>query len=1109
MVKKKVPIKRVILANLAELNASKRSKVDEAAEAEGFKVVQIYPRPWHADALRRNPAWRIKLLKLPGNPYSLTRPPIDDLDIDVDSTVGRTAELAAIRDTPGDVLVTGVPGVGKTHLVAQVPGGVFVEQTGDITRLADDLLETDPSVVVLDDAGARLEVLTELQTIRRAHGLCYRIIAVCWPHEIESVADRLEATNVEVDRMTKAELGEILRAQGITRPAVLRRILDQAHGRPAWAVRIGALLKEGTNWKDVMRGHTVRAEVGRYLRNARISDHAYQTLATIALLGGLSDTELTTLADLQRSTVPDLWATLRKVAQSGLLDAQEGASREGDRTITYTVQPELLASSTVADAYFSAEPPPHPLAQLRDAFRGHEMQIVTNSVTAELVGASHPWRPSTTQVIAAVGKVWSKPQGSLLTYYAILGKEEATFVLDYVREALKTALSQRNELEEPNEFLYFDDPTASLRGELLAEVAANSVTRVGYTAALEHLTGGALLLLDADRNIDSFVKTYFEHVRTADIGEPVAAVDLVALSEAIAAMPIRTPQERRVFAEVASHGLAPVWEANYMVPDKPRSFEMKSFLLPHDTMARTADPILDRLETIADTVTPTEFEPLVEGLSSWVHVACGYSLPFGLNATTEHVAAAGQVARRLAHILAATRLTPSTRLKLNEVAAPLKLRWEEPDELYAALTGLVDLHPEPDDGDSDIDYVARFEAAARAERERIVAAMTPFVDQEPEVLCSRLAELRPDLQAAGHNDKTHVVFEHIAKTAADPIPWIRAALDYGLGLRALALVQRVLAADTIPKGLLTELLETPNVRSGVIHISVEYATGASLAAVMAAVTVADFGPRTWVAFVRVTPEALAHLNGHPDKQVAALAICCWAAWYSYVNRKDDADNARAQAQLEAIPDWTDTMLNLEVPNGLDEHALERGLVSLARTSPDNFTKLMIRHVDKEKYPLNDFDEWAAAAHTLDHEHKTAAWRQLGGHPCKREVFWVLAGKDTKWIGDRLNDGSVADPSELLGHVGFRPTDRPTIEEIAALFADRVEPELIISSLPDTMSGDEVEVAQYRLGESRKLAASDDADIRAVGEAGVRLYTPVLEAAKKKAREHELRGEIWY
>jgi hypothetical protein len=131
------------------------------------------------------------------------------------------------------------------------------------------------------------------------------------------------------------------------------------------------------------------------------------------------------------------------------------------------------------------------------------------------------------------------------------------------------------------------------------------------------------------------------------------------------------------------------------------------------------------------------------------------------------------------------------------------------------------------------------------------------------------------------------------------------------------------------------------------------------------------------------------------------------------------------------------------------------------------------------------------------------------HPCKRELFWVLAGKDTKWIEDRLADGSVADPSELLGYVGFRPTDRPPIEEIAALFANRAGPELILASIPDTLSGDDVEVARYRLDESQKLAESDNADVRAVGEAGVRLYTSVFEAAKKRAREHELRSEIWY
>jgi hypothetical protein len=324
----------------------------------------------------------------------------------------------------------------------------------------------------------------------------------------------------------------------------------------------------------------------------------------------------------------------------------------------------------------------------------------------------------------------------------------------------------------------------------------------------------------------------------------------------------------------------------------------------------------------------------------------------------------------------------------------------------------------------------------------------------------------------------------------------------------LPLVQKTLRADEIPDDLLARLLASPQARPGVISLAMEYGMGHGLESVVAAMNPADFDRRMWTAFVRATPQALTLLNGHFDRLVAGLAITCWAGWYDYA-RQDKKENDLTEAQLAAVTGWTDTMLSLEVPNQLGEHALERGLVSLARTSPDNFTQLFIRHVTNEKYQLNDFNDWAPAAHTLDHDHKTAAWRHLNGHPRKREVFWVLAGKDTRWIEDRLDDGSVADPSELLGYVGFRPTDRPPIEEIAALFANRAGPELILSSLPDTLSGDDVEVAQYRLDESQKLAESDNADVRAVGEFGVRLYTSALVAAKKEAREHELRGDIWY
>jgi hypothetical protein len=99
--------------------------------------------------------------------------------------------------------------------------------------------------------------------------------------------------------------------------------------------------------------------------------------------------------------------------------------------------------------------------------------------------------------------------------------------------------------------------------------------------------------------------------------------------------------------------------------------------------------------------------------------------------------------------------------------------------------------------------------------------------------------------------------------------------------------------------------------------------------------------------------------------------------------------------------------------------------------------------------------------------------------------------------------------ELLGSVRFRHSERPPIHEIAALFATRVESEYILQSIPDPMSGDEVERERHHLEESQKLAASDNRDVRAIGEAGINIYTPRVAAAEQKAREREIRGDIWY
>lgn len=1114
MVKKGVPLRRIILANLALLNASKRRKVEHAAQVEGFSVVQIYPRAWYADSLRRNPVWRLQLLRIEGGPYSLSRPPLETLGVDIDSTVGREEELEATRSASRDLVVSGAPGVGKTHLVTQIDGAVFVVLASDLPRLADHLLEVDPTVVVVDDAGGRLNVLTDLQTIRKAHGLRFRIVGVCWPHEANAVSDRFTGADVvEIGRMTNSELGQILRHQGITRDAVLHRVLDQARGRPAWAVRLGSLLKEGESWDKVMRGDTVRGEMDRYLRNARISEHSYDVLAMVALIGGLRDTELKTLADVLGTTVLDLHRTILKVAQSGLLDAVPEMVLGEQTAILYSVQPELLAASVCADAFFSGKPAPVTPVQLQAVFPDRALAMLLNTVIAELVGASHPSRPSTAQIAAAVGTSWTKAEESLLSHYAFLGKPEARFVMNLVTEALRTALGARAEPTEPNDFLYYDDPTSNVRGDLLAEIAARSPRLLGYRETLSFLQAGAVALLDAGASIDSFLKTFLTGVRQADLGEPVRVSELVKLSEAAGQLRCETENATRAFFELAADLLAPAWEANYIAPDQPRSFNLRSYLLPAESLEEVAGPILDRLQDETAAITPDTFIALADALKNWVDLSRGLARSGGLVVTAEHRAAAQIVARRFAKLLAGATLTPGTRHRLNEVAAPLGMKWVEQNNLFAALAGhdpdTYDPAEDTEHADQGNKYLARYEAKIAAERAHIESAVTPYLTQSPEVLCELLKKLKQDLVVAKKLDKVTTVFEVIQRTVdADAlVPWLEAALDHEFEGHAYPVIRALVIADAIPNALVERLLATDNGRFTALRTSIQHGAGRNLELMMAEMTVDDFRQRMHDSFVRASPAALGLLNRHPDRQVAALAMTSWAHWYEYASRREDVE--RVTAQLEAIPDWTTTMLDLEVPDHFDDHALERGLVMLARTSPANFMTLFLRHIAKEDYPLNDFDEWAPAAAMLDHSHKTEVWGQVREHPSRREVFWVLAGSDAEWVGDRIAAGDVGEPAGMLGHQMFDAPAKLPPEDLARVFGPHATPELIIESFPGPLSHSGVETAEHRLQQATDLAHSDLPEVAKVGRAGIEIYTARLAEARRYAREQELRGNPWY
>jgi hypothetical protein len=80
--------------------------------------------------------------------------------------LGRAAEVADLLAAPGDVVIVGPAGSGKSRLAAEIPGRRFLTLNSNANAVADSLRIDQPTHVVLDDAGldlARLDMLLELR----------------------------------------------------------------------------------------------------------------------------------------------------------------------------------------------------------------------------------------------------------------------------------------------------------------------------------------------------------------------------------------------------------------------------------------------------------------------------------------------------------------------------------------------------------------------------------------------------------------------------------------------------------------------------------------------------------------------------------------------------------------------------------------------------------------------------------------------------------------------------------------------------------------------------------------------------------------------------------
>lgn len=293
-------VDQVIVANLAEVNRQKRIKLAGIAKEFNCELIQAYDRPWFANALRDDPDWRRKILHIEGGAFSLSRstrgarPDEHQLP-----TVGRDELLDQAENSDQDLILWGVPGAGKSHVAGRFPGGLFLERNTTPERLLDDLLAAKPTLVVVDDAGGRTDDIEHLLHARHAENLKFRIALTCWPHEKESVADQIpDALDLEVYLLTVEEIGTLLRERGITRTSVIAHLLQQAQGRPAWALNLADLLVQQGAWQAVWTGQALRDQIRAFLRRSKAPTEAIQLLAAIALVGDADEDQTRTIAKL-------------------------------------------------------------------------------------------------------------------------------------------------------------------------------------------------------------------------------------------------------------------------------------------------------------------------------------------------------------------------------------------------------------------------------------------------------------------------------------------------------------------------------------------------------------------------------------------------------------------------------------------------------------------------------------------------------------------------------------------------------------------------------------------------------------------------------------------
>lgn len=1077
------PVHQVMVANLAEVNRQRREKLKDIAEEFDCKLIQVYDRAWFANAFIANPEWREKILGIRGGAFSLSRAPRgarpDERQL---PTVGRDELLERASHADEDLVLWGVPGAGKSHVAGRLPGALFLEGNTPPERLLDDLLSTTPEIVVIDDAGARTDDLDSLLHARQAENLTFRVAATCWPHEVDTVGDHLpNALRIEVDLLTREEIGTLLRERGITRTSVLANLLEQAQGRPAWALNLADLLVRHGDWQSVWTGQALREQIRAFLRRSNAVQEAIELLAAIALAGEVDEDQARTLADLFQLRPVEFQNLIRSVAIAGVVDVRRNrvwdrGSANSRLEDSYRVVPRVIAASIASDVYFAGRATPVRIRDIKAAMPELTAGILQTQIYAKLLGATEPVMPTTVELLEALPTVKSTSESDeLLRTYALLGPDCARFVIEYLENAIRDAADS-------------DDERAAVSASKVFASRVAEALQQENSDPVRALFDALALLASREWDYATPLKALVEDVRDARTGDVPTATAIVDLATAMGSKPAER-LSTHVWLELAAEILQPTFDGNYMSPEKANQFVMQSFTWLAEDMDALFDALQAELAKRIAQCANADLEALIELMSKWIGIANGYSLPFGGMPSPEQEASAHRIAHSLASAMAPRITTPGIRASFNRVASGVGIRLEEPDELFAALT-------------AERDFSEDWEEDRRQRDDQLDEALADYQDEAPEALMAWLVRHESDLATVKNGTAGWQVMVRLAMRP-DPEVWLQAALDHGLARTASPLVSRCVDLGLMTMPMATALMQDQGGRTSLVPAVISSCSDADLVTlVVNELTVEDIQDLESSYAIRHTSESIREaLFTHPDPMVRSNAAAQWAAECSF-----DADG------MPEDPNWASAMGDLVVPStNMRNYMQSKALNVLARTEPAVYMDLMVKHVEVLE-GVDDFDEWEDSARQLSEADRTDLWNRVRDSPMAKNFFWVISAGDVDWITTAVADPDFPVPLiRLLHATRFQHGKRYPLRTLAVMLRPlKWQPDDLLWTLDvGTHVGEQHERLARHVEICMELAASPEPDLARLGARGVEIYEPRLVEARAAARRAAVRGTLGY